>query len=189
MPGVIGRQFIYPFATAEKLATLLQIPFPSKIEYIAAPGRNRVFEGIKNTTIIDDSYNSSPFAAMTSIENLKDIKLKVRNRPRIIVAFGDMLELSVKDKVKAHREVLDLALSRADEVVLVGDIFRSVAKGTGARCFKNSIDARDYLLTDCREGDIFLIKGSQSTRMEKIVEELVLDTVDKKKNRRDGKDT
>jgi len=45
--------------------------------------------GIDNTTIIDDTYNSSPLAAESSLRVLYQLSV-----PQRIVVFGDMNELT-----------------------------------------------------------------------------------------------
>jgi len=55
------------------------------------PGRMRLIDGLKETVIIDDSYNSSPVALEEALSTLKSIKPKARGRK--IAVLGDMLEL------------------------------------------------------------------------------------------------
>ena len=145
-------------------------------------GRLHLLRGIKNTWIIDDTYNSSPSSSLGALELLEKISnLNANGEPgRKIVAFGDMLELGSFTE-EAHRQVGARAAQVADILLAVGEksIFMAdEAKKNGLPkenvwYFASSEEAGRELQNLIHEGDIILVKGSQSIRMEKIVKEIM----------------
>nr|MDA3815070.1 UDP-N-acetylmuramoyl-tripeptide--D-alanyl-D-alanine ligase [Patescibacteria group bacterium] len=68
-----------------KIAEILKNSYP-------AAGRMNLIEGIKNTMIIDDTYNSAPDSVIAALDAVKKI-----NVTRKIAVLGDMLELGDKE--------------------------------------------------------------------------------------------
>ena len=145
-------------------------------KYNALPGRMKLVPGIKDTLIIDDTYNSSPIAIAESIKVLKDIKSVEKK----IAVVGDMLELGRFSAIE-HRRVAEQLNGVATDVICVGIRTRKVVEEllnlgfpeTKIYSYDTSDEVGNYLQNMIGEGDIVLIKGSQSMRMEKIVEEIM----------------
>ena len=185
--GGFGKNHIYAvlaalaFASVEKLHMLTAINALRKYDFPA--GRMRLLKGINDSLIIDDTYNSSPFAAETALQTLGEVKVAGRK----IAVLGDMLELG-RHTVDAHRRLGELAKEYADIVVVVG----ARAKATAERAldlgmsekkiftFDTAILAGDFLKNFVSAGDLLLVKGSQGVRMERIVGAIVFEQ-DKKK--------
>jgi UDP-N-acetylmuramoyl-tripeptide--D-alanyl-D-alanine ligase len=146
----------------------------------ASKGRMRIIRGIKKTTIIDDSYNSSPIALTSALESLGGIKLK--NNGRKIAVLGDMMELG-KHSIDEHYNIGKIAGNICDILITVGIRSRKIAEGAQDALlseknifqFDNSIQAGKDLQGLIKENDLILVKGSQSTRMEKVIEEIMLE--------------
>ncbi|MCA9388792.1 UDP-N-acetylmuramoyl-tripeptide--D-alanyl-D-alanine ligase [Candidatus Berkelbacteria bacterium] len=134
------------------------------------PGRLRIFDGVKGSVVIDDTYNANPISTTLALDQLKRISRDKKGK-RSIVVLGDMLELG-KEEFKAHKGIALLAQRVADEVVLVGTRFRRVVNNK-TTWFPGPMPAASYILSLVKKGDIILVKGSQSMRMEKIVEVLL----------------
>jgi UDP-N-acetylmuramoyl-tripeptide--D-alanyl-D-alanine ligase len=139
-------------------------------------GRVSLVPGIKNTLIIDDSYNSSPVSASAALSVLSKIKAR-----RKIAVLGDMLELGGSDK-EGHEEVAKKFLeAKGDIFFAVGKRMKSAEQflkkhnlGEGRIfSFENPMEAGKKLQEIMHEGDLILVKGSQGMRMEKIVEEVM----------------
>lgn len=145
-------------------------------DFVLPAGRMNLLCGIKNTHIIDDTYNSSPTSASAALESLGEIKAK-----RKIAVLGDMLELGDATELQ-HR-----ALGK-QFVEIHGDIFFAVGdrmKKAGEELVRNGFPEKDIFYFDnpdeagrklqeiMQEGDLILVKGSQGMRMEKIVEEVM----------------
>ena len=97
-----------------------------------------------------------------------------------IVALGDMMELgqySSDEHRKVGREVVGIA----DKLVTVGQRSRATADeavkngmlAENVHSFDTSVEAGDYLKSIIKQGDIVLIKGSQSVRMERATKILL----------------
>src|SRR3990167_3280470 len=142
------------------------------------PGRVRLLLGLKGATIIDDTYNSSPSAALAALDILKEVGTGKRR----IAVLGDMLELG-KYSHEAHRQVGERAAKCADMLITVGFRARALAEAALDAGMKEK-NIRQYELheaeragkeleAELREGDLVLVKGSQSMRMERTVLEIM----------------
>lgn len=147
--------------------------------YQAPPGRLKLIPGIKNTLIIDDSYNSSPLATHEALDLLKELPAK-----RKIAVLGDMLELG-KYSIQSHQTVGAKVKAGSDLLFTFGERAKFIAERARSLGFdKNKIFSFEHLdfqnlikeLKSVLEaGDLILIKGSQAMRMEKIVKEIMLE--------------
>ncbi len=165
-------------AVAEAVGIALEGAAEALSQFAPPPGRMRLIPGIRGSVIIDDTYNSSPAAALSALETLKEIK-GVKKR---IAVLGDMLELGRFSKI-AHTEVGETVKKSADLLVTVG--FRARAIGEIAlsngmpeaniRAYEQYESARagKELEPELKEGVVVLVKGSQSMRMEKTVFEIM----------------
>jgi UDP-N-acetylmuramoyl-tripeptide--D-alanyl-D-alanine ligase len=152
--------------------------------YQSPPGRARVLRGKEGSLIIDDSYNSSPAATEEALSALALVPEVTRR----IAVLGDMLELG-RYSVAEHERVGVRAAEAADVVVSVGPRARTIyeaalASGKGpeeAYAYESSQEAADAVAGMVREGDLVLVKGSQSIRMERVVEKLLADPADRSK--------
>ncbi|HVV15418.1 MAG TPA: UDP-N-acetylmuramoyl-tripeptide--D-alanyl-D-alanine ligase [Candidatus Paceibacterota bacterium] len=138
-------------------------------------GRMHLIPGLKGTLIIDDTYNSSPAAVEAALAALALVP------GRKIAVLGDMLELG-RHSVDEHRKAGAWAAKVADALITVGFRARDIAEGaldSGMRDsqilqFEDAGPAGKELELMLQAGDIILIKGSQSMRMERMVEEIML---------------
>ncbi len=144
------------------------------VSYRGPKGRLRILDGIRGSTILDDTYNASPASMHLALETLQRVQ-----GTRKIAVLGNMLELG-KYTPQAHETVGNLAATVADVLICVGDKAKLIAdaaengKPSGnIYAFHTSDEARPLVQRMIREGDVVLVKGSQSMRMEKIVEEIM----------------
>jgi UDP-N-acetylmuramoyl-tripeptide--D-alanyl-D-alanine ligase len=136
----------------------------------------KILEGVNNATLIDDTYNASPTALEAAIRTLAEVQTSGKK----IIAMGDMLELGAYS-VEAHRSAALQAAAVADVLVLVGVRMSSVAEAASEAGMKkeNIILCEDSRVAGERlralvgEGDVVLLKGSQSMRMERAVAALL----------------
>ncbi len=174
--GALGVQHAYPvlaaFAAGESLGLSLSkmAEAVSKMENL--PGRMKIIAGINNSTIIDDTYNSSPVALHEAVNTLGKIKTEGRK----IAVFGDMLELG-KHSVDEHRKAGEAVAGIADLLIITGVRAKDMALGALGQGMdfkkviecENSAEAGQALKKILKDGDIALVKGSQGARMEKAV--------------------
>ena len=139
-------------------------------------GRMNLIRGIKNTIIIDDSYNASPVSATAAMKVLGEIEA-----PRKIAVMGDMLELGTGSET-GHRELAKKFLEiRGDIFIAVGSRMQKAVAELAKHntsperilTFASPLEAGKKLQEIMRDGDLILVKGSQGMRMEKIVEEVM----------------
>ncbi|MBI2046145.1 MAG: UDP-N-acetylmuramoyl-tripeptide--D-alanyl-D-alanine ligase [Parcubacteria group bacterium] len=143
-------------------------------EYVPPPGRMRMVDGQKESIILDDSYNASPVATEAALETLSAIR--TNEHARKIAVLGDMLELG-KYSGKEHARIGEQAAKTADILVVVGVRAKMIAESAlsmgmssyNVHTFETSREAGEFLKTFIAKGDIILVKGSQSMRMEHVV--------------------
>lgn len=183
--GALGRPRVYAALAAIAVGDCVGVDSVSVSQSLASweppPGRVRIIKGLKYAVIIDDTYNSSPVAALAALDILGDI----RTSGRKIAVLGDMLELGRYAK-EAHRQVGERAAKVADMLITVGFRSRAVAEAAlDAGMPESNIlqyelgeseRAGDELLPSLGKGDIILIKGSQGVRMEKAVRALMAES-------------
>src|SRR3989344_5273380 len=91
--GAAGAHAFLPALAAAAVGAALHKPLgdiAGALEsYDPPPGRMRLVRGIKNTLIIDDTYNASPAATAAALTTLGMINTKGRK----IAALADMMEL------------------------------------------------------------------------------------------------
>lgn len=182
LPNVLGRHLVSTALSALAVGTAYGLTLAESATALSGwqpqPGRMRVLAGIKGTTIIDDTYNSSPLAAHAAVQVLRDLP---SGEHRKFAVLGDMLELGATSE-DAHRELGEaVAASGADELVCVGERARDIARGAQAagmpadRCyeFPDTVTAGVFLQGRLAAGDILLVKASQGIRLERLVKELM----------------
>ncbi|MDP3725999.1 MAG: UDP-N-acetylmuramoyl-tripeptide--D-alanyl-D-alanine ligase [bacterium] len=185
--GVVGTHLFYSvlagLAVGVKKGVNIVEGFEALHNFSFPPGRGRLLPGVRESVITDDSYNASPAAMYAALTALSEIVV----RGRKIVVLGDMLELG-KWSVDEHKKIGVHVSEVADILLTVGvrSLFiEEAALGKGMKKenthhFENSIDAGKFLKEFVREGDVVLIKGSQSIRMEKAIEQILREPEKKK---------
>lgn len=150
--------------------------------YEPPPGRMRFLEGIKNSFILDDSYNAAPESMREALDTLRSLPGK-----RKIAVLGDMLEIG-KYSEQAHRAVGDRVAEFSDMLITVGPRAKFIADEAVTRGieknarrmerhqvmkFDDAVSAGRALDSLIEKEDLILIKGSQALRMEKAVMEIM----------------
>ena len=116
-------------------------------------------------SVIDDAFNANPLSMAHGIETLGSRALPGQRR---VVMLGDMLELG-DESARYHREIGALARAHADVVVGVG----ALAKGYDPdHWFPTSTACAESVASLIRPGDLILVKGSRSVKMERVTQAL-----------------
>ncbi|MBI5140521.1 MAG: UDP-N-acetylmuramoyl-tripeptide--D-alanyl-D-alanine ligase [Candidatus Vogelbacteria bacterium] len=180
MPGVYGRPNVYAVLAAIAVGASHGVNLIEAVDavlsYERPPGRFKRLEGINDSIIFDDSYNASPLATDMALQTFSELKASGRK----IVALGDMRELGQYSDL-AHRDIGRKIAKIADIFVVVGEKSRIAAraaegagmKGDNIFCFSDSIQAGEFLKTIISSGDMILVKGSESIRMERVVASII----------------
>ncbi|RWZ78906.1 MAG: hypothetical protein EOT05_04145 [Candidatus Microsaccharimonas sossegonensis] len=128
----------------------------------AVSGRMNVLRGVRNTVIIDDTYNASPLAVESALEALYQLSV-----PQKIAVLGSMNELGDTSPA-AHELVGQLCNgNQLAYVVTVGDnaetYLAPAAKKNGNQVvsFKSALEAGAFVHKVLEEGAAILFKGSQ----------------------------
>ncbi len=185
LANTFGQHQAYAAAAAVAVGLVFNMSLIEMAEalkhYESPPGRLKLLQGNKGTWILDDTYNASPVSTRAALDVLKEFPAKRR-----IAVLGDMLELG-KYTEAAHRVI-------GDEVAEVSDLFFAVGErmkfamneamaagienrrqlnASQAFWFATSKEVGPKLEAILQPGDVVLIKGSQSMRMERVVEEIM----------------
>lgn len=185
LSGIVAEPFIYSALAALAVAHSYGINIVTAGEQLNTtapiPGHLCMVPGIKETLLIDDTYNSSPDPAKAALKLLGSIA--VRGGAQRYAVLGDMLELG-NDAQTLHREIgFTVAEQGIDCLITVGAASKHTAAGAReagmpehcVHSFDASPEAGRFLQEKIKSGDVLLIKGSQGMRMEKIVKELMAD--------------
>jgi UDP-N-acetylmuramoyl-tripeptide--D-alanyl-D-alanine ligase len=186
--GVIGEQYIYPVLISMAVADSIEVSVVEAVANLAnfapVPGRIRIIDGVKNSIILDDTYNASPVAVNKALHILKDIETTGKK----IAVLGDMLELG-KYSTSEHKKIGELIYNlKIDILVTVGLRSESVAEKAAelgmnknnVYIFSKSYEALHLVEELISENDVVLVKGSQGIRMEKIVSAIMKNPEQKK---------
>lgn len=174
---VPGRHMIRNALLAVAVGTIFGL---SLEECAAGLAETRLTKGrleIKNIggiCVIDDSYNANPDSMVAALQTLSAMPA----RGRRIAVLGKMNELGAESE-RGHRLVGEAAGREGiDCVVAVGAGAQPIADAAGAAGVKEVIraattgEAADILRKLAQPGDVLLVKGSRSVKMESILEGL-----------------
>lgn len=164
---VFGEQVLRGVAAAIAVALEMGLT-PEEVQrgltkVVPTPGRMNVLKGLKQSVIIDDSYNSSPAAAREALRALYSFPTE-GNR---IAVLGSMNELGETSAV-AHQEIGALCNPNLLEwVVTVGAEARqflapaAAATGCQVKSFDNALQAGAFVNKVLYPRSVVLFKGSQ----------------------------
>lgn len=141
-------------------------------------GRMRPIPGIKGTLLLDDTYNAAPASMASALEVLR--YFTPPEGARRIAVLGKMAELG-RYSADEHRLLGLRAAEVADVLVCVGEEARDTRRGAmeagmddgDIQMFANATEAGRWLDFNVKQGDVILVKGSQSARMEKVTKDLM----------------
>ena len=177
--NVLGVQHLYSALAAASVGITLNMNMVEIVEALKEfqplPGRMRLIKGIKNTLIVDDTYNAALLSMEAALESLKIFE----NRRKIVV-LGDMLEIG-EYAPEAHKKIGKKASEIADLIFTVGSRAKFIAEEAIKQGFpENKIfqfmvsdDAAIKAQEEIKENDVILIKGSRAMKMEKVVKEIM----------------
>ena len=177
--GALGVQHIYPViaAIATGISQGVNLVKIGRVfdSYETPRGRMRIIEGKNNTTLIDDTYNSSPVAAEQALVTLKQIHAKGRK----IVVLGDMKELGRFSNGYHLNAGKQMKNAGVDRLFTIGEMGTHLANGFQglAEHFSNKekLISRILEISVESEADInLLVKGSRVMRLEVVVNALAI---------------
>lgn len=179
--------YAFSFLIVVAIAYIKGIPVKDSLRslkesFSLPPGRFSLFKGIKNTTIIDSSYNN---ATITPIVDILEFIQKAEKNKRKVGIIGDMRELGSVGKL-LHEELAEKIAASLDVAFLIGDsmvsyAFPKIKNRKNIYAFKTFTQAREKIMEEIKDNDLILIKGSQNKLfLERAVEMLLLNSQDKR---------
>jgi UDP-N-acetylmuramoyl-tripeptide--D-alanyl-D-alanine ligase len=134
--------------------------------------------GPAGSTILDDTYNSSPASCIAALTLLNELAGRERGGRKIAV-LGDMYELGSYEE-EGHKLVGRRVRDVADLLVTVGQLGRTIGEEAvksgmpagSVHAVESNVEATELLLTLIEPapiGDVILVKGSRGLAMEEIV--------------------
>lgn len=130
--------------------------------YQPSNSRSQLLQAGSNQIILD-AYNANPSSMKLAIENFA--RLQATDK---VLILGAMAELGA-ESLEEHQAIVDLiGKYRWKEVVLVGGDFLKLSHPY--RSFPGSLEAKHWYTEQHFTNTHFLVKGSRSMKMEKILE-------------------
>ncbi|MEK7160267.1 MAG: Mur ligase family protein [Patescibacteria group bacterium] len=177
----LPEHFAYSFILSIAIAHAYNIEVENAIKaleegFFLPSGRMSVFNGIKNTVIIDSSYNN---ATLSPILDLLSFVKEIGKQRRRIGIIGDMRELGTMSKA-LHEEVAGKILQTLDIAILIGPLSAQYIAPVLKKSdfpfysFPNFTLSKKTILEVIKPKDMILVKGSQNTLfLERVVQMLL----------------
>ncbi len=178
--GVIGFTYMYPLLAAAAVGKACGMSSGTLIQglnsYQPPKGRMNIVHGMNGSTLIDDTYNSSPDAVSAALQTVKHLSCTATK----IAVLGDMMELG-KYSSDQHRQIGREVVGSVGRLITIGQRSQATADeavknsfdANMVSSFDTSVDAAAFLAPLIQAGDIILVKGSQSIRAERIAKALL----------------
>jgi UDP-N-acetylmuramoyl-tripeptide--D-alanyl-D-alanine ligase len=173
--SIPGRHHAGNLLAAATLALAVGVPQgaipPCAAGLRLPPRRGQVYRlPAIGVTLVDDSYNSSPEAAVAALALLG------ATPGRRVAVLGEMLELGPTSP-DLHRRVGREAASAADVVVAVGGTrateLAQAVNGAEVHCAATASQALELVRALLRPGDVVLVKGSRGIGLDLVVDGLL----------------
>ena len=181
LPNILGEHLIYAALSAVAVGQVYNlnlVEMAQALKTFKAPkGRMNLIDGLKNTYIIDDTYNAGPDSALAALNVLGKISASGKK----FAVLGDMLELGYYTEA-GHRQVGAAVFNnQIDYLITVGERAKFIASEAERQglnrenifSFSDVERVGRFVQDRINNVDFILVKGSQGMRMEKIVKEIM----------------
>lgn len=154
--------------TPTEIAAALKTARPPKM-------RGEVLDFAAGFTVIDDSYNSNPRSLLNMVRTMVE---GGGDRKRRIVIAGEMLELGDEEAQLHYDSGKQIAETSVDLLWGVRGLAERIVAGaqdagiSSSRFFESSDAAAAAIVSEVKEGDLILIKGSRGVATDRIVAEI-----------------
>ena len=117
----------------------------------------------KGNIVLLDAYNANPSSMMAMIDYFEAYPTDQK-----ILILGSMAELG-HETINEHKEILDrLSSFASNQVILIGESFKTLAKSYKRLYFSNSNEVKAYLESLHITDHLILVKGSRKYALETI---------------------
>jgi len=169
---VLGAHSVHSALATIAVALQFGLSFEDAVAALKrVPGGLRlvVADGIRGSTILDDTYNANPASMLAALNLLAEME------GRRVGVLGDMLELGSYEW-EGHRLVGRRAAAVCDWLITLGPRARTIAQeAVGAGMSPNAVESYDRieqivarLETGLRPGDFVLFKGSRGMQLDHV---------------------
>jgi UDP-N-acetylmuramoyl-tripeptide--D-alanyl-D-alanine ligase len=186
-----GEKYVFRYLLPKKTSTLI-LMCSSLMKYLneefdgsfvsfqLVPGRSSVFEGIKNTTLVDSSYNAN-LDSMTEVINMFS---KIEAKEKWVV-LGDMIEQGSQEEEEHKKLAMFILKCNFEKIILMGPRISKYTKpilfgkNTNVVSFTHPKEVLNYLESNIKGGEVILFKGARF--LEGVIEHLLKNAKDIKK--------
>lgn len=149
------------------------------VDFQVPEGRGNLIHVNKNNLnfiVINDSYNANLASMAAGLKFLSDLKIS-GSKNRTIAIIGDMMELGSEAESEHKAIAKYIADYNIDKIFTVGKTMRHLALELSSekigKEFSDANQASEEILSFLNDGDIILVKGSRSMKMEKIIAKII----------------
>ena len=154
----------------------LQINIPGGLDFDIPKSRGSVInhkKGSKKLTIIDESYNSNPLSFKFALEKF-DGTYKENNKKYLLI--GNMLELGKYSKQLHIKIAKYINKSKVNKVYTYGKLtkhtFNKLKPQIRGKMLNSSMEILNLINKDLPNKSFLMVKGSNSTGLNKIIQNL-----------------
>lgn len=169
---IVPKDVSYSILMTNLLVKILNLPFdPNFKKLLLPPGRNSIFKGIKDATIIDSTYNATPDGVKTILEMFD----KYPSKDKWLV-LGDMIELGDEEKEEHEKVGRIISKMKLEKIILIGPrvskyIPPILPISQTPQTFTMPKEGLDYILKKIKGQETILFKGARF--LEGIIEHLL----------------
>jgi len=182
---LLPKNTFYSIEATDALMGYLRLKLDSAFSnFYLPPGRSSIFKGIKNTTIIDSTYNATLDGIQTIIEMFDLYPAQTK-----WAVLSDMVELGEEEKEEHEKLAQIIAEAKSlSRVILMGPrtlkyTYPLVRERLGEKVllekFLTPKEVLNYLLENIQSGETILFKGARF--LEGVIEHLLADKNDVRK--------
>lgn len=181
--ALLPEEIFYSIVMCKEAVEYLGLPFdPSFSAFELPPGRGSIFNGIKDLTLIDSTYNAN----LASMAAMLEMYTKFPNNKKWVV-LSDMLELGNVEKEEHEKLATILSRMQLENIILLGPRMREYTAPKLQRLLKSSEkvipclnlgEVHTYIKNTISGGEAIFFKGSQSMMLEAVLELFLKDRED-----------
>jgi UDP-N-acetylmuramoyl-tripeptide--D-alanyl-D-alanine ligase len=175
---LLPKEISYSINATLSLLKFLKIePDNSFSKFKIPPGRSSILYGIKNTMLIDSTYNAN----LGSLNALLNLFEKFPAEKKWVV-LGDMLEQGELAKEEHEKLAQSIIKLNPDKIILIGELVskytypklkEKIMDENTLKAFVNLKDVLKYLQSEISGGEAILFKASQSIMLDAVVERIL----------------
>ncbi len=177
---IAPMETIYSIKICRLLSDRWGLKFDNNFKKFSLPhGRGTPFKGIKNTLIIDSTYNASTASMIAMLKTLN----KIKHAPKYVI-LGDMIELRGVEEKEYRKLLAAIKKTHYDKLILAGPrlqkyIYPEIAGDKKVLSFIETAEVKNYLIGNLEGGELLFFKGARF--LEGVIEHLLKDPTDKKR--------